>query len=119
MSSSFSQYADRVEKEASPEKRALLDITSVHFEDERSRLTSVPAALTIARARLGLTQQQLAEAAGMQQSEVSRIESGRANPTLQTLITLASSLGMRISLVDQEQASLTGNRTPTGSNTTP
>ena len=37
----------------------------------------------------GWTQQQMAKASGVQQSEISRIERGQANPTYRTLTALA------------------------------
>ncbi|HET6496137.1 MAG TPA: helix-turn-helix transcriptional regulator [Thermoleophilia bacterium] len=47
----------------------------------------------IARRReLCMTQQQLAAASGIHQSEISRIESGNGNPTLKTLGALARAL---------------------------
>jgi DNA-binding XRE family transcriptional regulator len=46
------------------------------------------------RLSLGLTQTALAERCGVPQSEISRIESGAANPTLQTVEALCSSLGV-------------------------
>ena len=42
---------------------------------------------------MGLTQQQLAEKTGIDQAAISRIESGRANPTLNTLDALAEGVG--------------------------
>ena len=41
----------------------------------------------------GITQQQLAEKTGIDQAAISRIESGRANPTLNTLDALAEGVG--------------------------
>ena len=57
-------------------------------------------ALTMLRMRdaLGLTQAQLARRAGITQADVSRLESGRANPSLRTLKRLASGLGMGLRL---------------------
>ena len=48
----------------------------------------------IARENLGLTQQQLTLLSGVPQSEISRIEKGRANPTYLTLCRLAKALEM-------------------------
>ena len=45
------------------------------------------------RRAAGLTQQQLAEKTGIDQAAISRIESGRANPTLNTLEELVESVG--------------------------
>jgi DNA-binding XRE family transcriptional regulator len=51
------------------------------------------------RAKLGLTQQQLARKSGVQQSEISRIERGEGNPTYRTMQALAAGLGRRVALV--------------------
>ena len=51
----------------------------------------------IARRReLRMTQQQLAAASGIHQSEISRIESGNGNPTLKTIGALARALGAEL-----------------------
>jgi len=46
------------------------------------------------------TQQQLAKKSGVQQSEISRIERGQANPTYRTLLRLAQAAKKTISFVD-------------------
>lgn len=48
----------------------------------------------------GLTQVGLAELTGVQQSEISRMERGEANPTLGTLSKVARGLGLRLTFVD-------------------
>lgn len=50
------------------------------------------------RARSGLTQQQLAQVTGIQQSDISRLENGTGNPSLRTLKRLAAGMGMRLKL---------------------
>lgn len=64
------------------------------FED-RYRLASDLIGLRRARS---MTQQQLAAASGIRQSEISRIESGSGNPTLKTIGALAHALGAEIRL---------------------
>jgi DNA-binding XRE family transcriptional regulator len=49
-----------------------------------------------------LTQARLSELSGVGQSEISRIESGRANPTLGTLAALASPLNADISFISRD-----------------
>lgn len=44
----------------------------------------------------GLTQQELASLSGIPQSEISKIENARANPTVATLAALARPLGLEI-----------------------
>ncbi|HEY1086271.1 MAG TPA: helix-turn-helix transcriptional regulator [Archangium sp.] len=46
------------------------------------------------------TQQQLARASGVQQSEISRIERGQANPTFRTLQQLAQAMNKTVGFVD-------------------
>lgn len=50
------------------------------------------------RERSDLTQQQLAEITGIQQSDISRLENGTGNPSLRTLKRLADGMGMRLKL---------------------
>ncbi len=52
------------------------------------------------RKRQKWTQQQLAKVSGVQQSEISRIERGQANPTFRTLQQLAQALKKTIGFVD-------------------
>ncbi len=49
-----------------------------------------------ARIDAGLTQKELAEKSGVRQSNISRIESGSATPTLQTLKAIAKGLGKKL-----------------------
>ena len=53
-------------------------------------------AMLMGRERADLTQQQLAEATGIAQADISRLENGTANPSLRTLKRLASGMGMRL-----------------------
>ena len=50
------------------------------------------------RHKLGLTQAEVAERSRVPQSEVSRIETGKANPTYATLVALADALGADLKL---------------------
>lgn len=61
-------------------------------------LASEVAAL---RAKRGLTQQQLAEFAGVDQADVSKIERGVAHPSSRTLHRLAAALGADLRLVER------------------
>lgn len=55
----------------------------------------------ILRRKRGWTQKQLAEASGVPQAEISRIESGKANPTIATLGQLVRALHGRLRIVEQ------------------
>jgi predicted transcriptional regulator len=50
-------------------------------------------AIIAARAEQGMTQKELAERAGMKQSNISRIENGNCSPTIATLQQIARGLG--------------------------
>ena len=50
------------------------------------------------RARAGLTQRELAEASGVRQETISRLERGHANPALGTVERLARALGLTVSV---------------------
>lgn len=93
MSRKFSDFMRDVEEEArreGPAAVAELAAFEAHFK--------LAAELILLRKRRGLTQRQLSATSGVQQAEISRIEGGRANPTLQTLSALARSLGAELRL---------------------
>jgi transcriptional regulator with XRE-family HTH domain len=57
---------------------------------------AIVQAMIDARKNTGLTQKQLSEKTGIDQSDISRMESGDANPTLATLKRLAAGMGMTL-----------------------
>jgi ribosome-binding protein aMBF1 (putative translation factor) len=60
-----------------------------------------------AREQAGLTQTQLANKLNVAQSAVSRIEAGRTNPSVRTLVAIAAALGVAIILcLGDQQATL-------------
>ena len=64
-------------------------------------------AMIEARKNIGLTQKQLSEKTGIAQGDISKIETGDANPSLKTLQRLAAGMGMKLRLeflpVDEQQ----------------
>lgn len=50
------------------------------------------------RRELGVTQRQVAEYADLALNTVYQVERGQANPTLETLLTLADTLGLELDL---------------------
>lgn len=56
------------------------------------------SAMIRAREEQKVSQRQLAERTGIAQADISRIETGDGNPTLQTLQRLAAGLGMKLRL---------------------
>ena len=55
------------------------------------------------RKKRNMTQKELAAAAHIDQSEISRIEKGAANPTLATLESLVRALGGELRIVDRKE----------------
>jgi len=56
-------------------------------------------AMIDARNKSGLTQKELSERTGINQGDISRIERGNANPSLNTLKKLAEGMNMTLQLV--------------------
>ena len=59
---------------------------------------SVMQAMIDARKSAGLTQKQLSEKTGITQADISKLESGNANPSLRTLQRLASGMGIKVKI---------------------
>jgi len=55
-----------------------------------------------ARARKGLSQRELAGLAGIQQSHISKIESGEVDPRISTLMELGRALSLELILVSRK-----------------
>lgn len=64
-------------------------------------------AITETRLKKGLTQKELSELSGITQSDISRLEKGKLNPTISTLQRLARAMGMylRIEFVPENDMS--------------
>ena len=81
-----------------------LEAETVYEEGETIRTERVPVpnaasrAVTAARALAGISQKQLAALTGIDQSDISKIERGAANPSVATLDRIASALGGRLSI---------------------
>ncbi len=63
-------------------------------------LTYVSGRIRLAREKAELTQEQLAEKAGLQQSHISRLEKGEHSPTAKTLAKIAGALGVEAAYFD-------------------
>lgn len=64
-------------------------------------------AVVDARASLNLTQKELAERSGINQADISKIENGTRNPSLNLLKRLADAMGMalKIEFIPKQQSS--------------
>ena len=72
---------------------------------------AIVRAMLDARERMNITQKELAEKIGINQSEISRLENGTRNPTIKLLQRLADGMDMvlNISFVPKEKSSSKGN----------
>lgn len=87
-STNFKDFVEDIERTPDAEERRLL-------EDSRRRF-SIGAKLLERRLAAGMTQRQLADASGVGQAEISRLERGQSNPTAQTLQALGGPLGVTL-----------------------
>ena len=79
-----------------------IEVETIYQEGTLVRNEKVPAAMLIgstvseARAKSDITQAQLAKACGIDQSDISKIERGAANPSISTLARIAEALGCEL-----------------------
>ncbi len=67
-------------------------------ESSESARAEIASQLKLARISANMTQQNLAEACGTKKSNISRMESGRYNPSLDFLVKVANSMGKQVSI---------------------
>jgi DNA-binding XRE family transcriptional regulator len=97
-SGDFTAFMEDLEREARGEgPAAVAEMEALH------EYYGLISELINLRRHRQLTQKQLEKATGIPQSEISRIESGRANPTLATLRTLVRALGGEIRIVERQE----------------
>lgn len=95
----FTAFMEDLEREARDEgPAAVAEMEALH------EYYGLVSELIKLRRHRQMTQKQLENATGIPQSEISRIESGHANPTLATLRTLVRALGGEIRIVDRQEA---------------
>lgn len=84
------------------QRRAATDPDHRSAYDALSVARQVASQVLVYRLDHGLTQQQFAELAGTSMSQISKMESGVRNPTVQTLQQLAKTMGkqLTVSFVD-------------------
>lgn len=87
----MSKYSDFLKDQLKvPEIKSEYDALEPEF--------AIIQAMISARKASGLTQQQLSEKTGIAQSDISKLESGSANPSLRTLQRLAQGMGMSLKI---------------------
>jgi ribosome-binding protein aMBF1 (putative translation factor) len=90
---SFEELSRQVAQEAAAEGREAVEELRL-FED----YYRLARQLAERRLALGMKQEDLAQATGISQSEISRIEQGRANPTFGRLSRLSRALDLQVCL---------------------
>ncbi len=82
-----------------PKEYFLNDVTLLIMNNlrDKSTLEHFGAKLKELRLKKGLTLEQLAFEADIELSQVHRVEKGKVNPTLTTLIAIAKGLGVKLS----------------------
>ena len=94
MDKSFDSFLQECLK--NPEVRAEYEALAPEVEIMRAMINT--------RKRTGMTQKQLAEATGIYQGDISKLERGCGNPSLKTLQRLAAGMGMTLKLEFVPQA---------------
>ncbi len=61
------------------------------------------------RTKYRLTQEQLAEAAEINESYIGQVERGEKNPSLETVVSIANSLGVTVDFLLQEEVNVEPN----------
>jgi DNA-binding XRE family transcriptional regulator len=92
--SSFDEFMQGLEQEALAEGPAAV----AQLRQLEQGFGFAAQLIALRRAR-SITQSELAAMTGVHQSEISRIERGAGNPTVQTLARLGNALGARLSFV--------------------
>jgi DNA-binding XRE family transcriptional regulator len=86
-------WAEYKETLLTPEERKEIEI--------KTRLTSE---ILQARRESGVTQKQLEEASGVKQPVIARVENGKTDPQLSTVLKILGALGKTIAIVPKHEA---------------
>ena len=89
----------RTYDEVVAERRSRLDLDAIANGQELAQAYSIAMQVVELREEHGLTQTQLAERCGVNQSDISRIERGSTSPTARTLQRIADALDADVRLV--------------------
>ena len=87
--SSYTKYRDEALKN-NPDLKAEYDALAPEYD--------IIQAMIDARKGLNITQKELSERTGITQADISRIENGTRNPSLNMMKRLADGMGMRLKL---------------------
>ena len=79
-------------------KKLLADPKVKAYYDKMELEFNIAKELILLRKRLGLTQKELAKKAGIKEVQLARIESGKQLPRLDTLMSIAKSVGFSLEI---------------------
>lgn len=99
MPKSFTDLSQRVKAGWNKETVRVYEAAASEFSAELDERAAIGAQLAAARTARSLTQPALASLTGIQQAEISRIESGVGNPTASTLLRIVDALELKLTLV--------------------
>jgi DNA-binding XRE family transcriptional regulator len=88
----------RAEDAVDPQLEAFAAAAEAHFRRAHDAFFSLGQDFAARRKELALSQRELAAAAGVPAADVSRLESGKGNPTYATLRKLANVLSMDVTV---------------------
>lgn len=95
---SFDALAEDARQAWSQQAQDLYEASSAAFSAEIAERAELGAQLAAARKERRMSQHVVAEVAGVQQAEISRIERGVSNPTVDTISKIVHALGMKLTL---------------------
>lgn len=104
MGRSFNEAVEPHLSNSDVEVQRFADAAKVHFEAAYQRTFGMGERLAARREELRLTQAQVAERSGIRQSDISRIERGKLNPTQATLEKIAAALDSQLVLAPLPRA---------------
>lgn len=96
MAKNFSALASEVAVDWTAEAHALYAAAANAFTAELDARERIGATLSRLRKEQGKTQLAVSREAGIQQAELSRIENGLGNPTVETLLKILAALDSRL-----------------------
>lgn len=94
----YEEFIKPYKEGASAEAKLVYEAAAGAFRAEIAERDAIGATLATARKRRRLSQQAVADGAGIQQAELSRIENGLGNPTVDTLLKILAALDLRMTI---------------------
>lgn len=100
---SFREVLERVKAEGEQERQTI---------DAAVRVSEIIEKVTEARVRRGITQRELADACGIRQPAIARMESLKTIPRLDTLVRIAEALDIEITAEERKVIAISVSKKP-------